>query len=928
MSNNKVVNSLDDFSKKHSSWFSQASSLAAVGLCSSMLALSTIGIAVADDDHEVLPRSESRRDKVATAKQMLVTQQTAYSPNINVAAYYLGNNDAKEAGDFQLFIPIWQQANKLLFTNLRLYDKSSTPLEVNFAVGYRFIHGDNQLFGFYGGFDRLKSSDGNYFSQLTAGFEYWHDKFFVGGNAYLPVGDTKIGDDLINTASYSTDSDNASYQNIVFKDGYEEALKGADAEVGYNVWGNLMLYTGVYYFGGGTDDSTTLVGPKLRATYTWYAEDNSPLLGLFDRIQLETQVNHDSFRGTQTYAGIRFTINLIPDVKLAKGIARRMTDHIHRDMDVVAQKEQGSSAVLTGDDGNPLRFLTVTGQNDSSVDVDTLNSALQDNNADVIIVNGTLDLTGSSLSLSDLNKDTYLNGGNYHFTQDGQNFTIDSGGHGAITATDDQTLIYLDDATYNLTLDNVKLSLPDDAVSSVISNVTETGDHSFGTLTLKNGTVISGGSGINIDLDAVDDAAQTGTLAITDTTITTDSGLTALSVLVQNEAALTFSEFSGNTISSLSDESGVAVRAIYLEAYTDSDIIFSNGIYNNSFSAVSTAGGNTYAILSAGTGQITVNGDFSNNSLLAQSATTSNSISVYDIYNTGNWQINGNFENNQLTADTYADLQSYSSARVQVKNFGIYNYGSSEDFVVTGSFSHNTFTMTNTIINNEVDANIRAVNRGIQVGRYADFSTGDFSDNTFVLSSNVNSSVENISSQIYNSAVRAGNLGTFSSDSFTNNNIEITSTASIEGGSSTIKNEAIYNRDEMSLGDISNNNFNLTINNAATTSEYSYNVAIEDAGNNFYAGSINNNTVYLSATDSMSTADVYNYGFYIDNSSRLGITGDIEGNTFDVSSSSTSGDSIGIYIRSVRDISFSSSQIEEDNTFINVTTPVSIIEDS
>ena len=203
------------------SLFPAIASCAMVSLFSSLLVLSSVGLVFAEEDDQEdngTVATEVRKDKASDAKQLLAnSSQIRYAPNLNIAAYYLGNNDANFAGDYQVFVPLWQRPYQLVFGNFRFYDKTGTPQEMNGTIGYRAMLREDQLLGFYGGYDLLKTEDGNQFHQLTAGVEYWRNKFFVGGNIYVPIGDKKVVDEAVNTAWLATDSSDASYQNILLK---------------------------------------------------------------------------------------------------------------------------------------------------------------------------------------------------------------------------------------------------------------------------------------------------------------------------------------------------------------------------------------------------------------------------------------------------------------------------------------------------------------------------------------------------------------------------------------------------------------------------------------------------------------------------------------------------------------------------------------
>ena len=270
--------------------------------------------------------------------------QNKYKPYFEVGGAKYFNQSSKFAGVYDAFIPLLQNDDILLFTDARIFDRSGSSFEGNVHLGYRKLYsGTNQMFGAYGAFDRRRSANANNFNQLTFGFEYWQDKWFVGGNIYKPIGTTKWLLGEIKASEYEFVGRNISELKIskttTINKYYEKAMPGIDAEIGCAITDSLTGYVGGYYFA--SSDATTIAGPKLRLTYD-YQKFKGRVLGILDGISIEAGVQHDKPRGNTAYLGIRLKVGLIsPETSVnLSGFERHMVELIRRDPDVVTNNAQ------------------------------------------------------------------------------------------------------------------------------------------------------------------------------------------------------------------------------------------------------------------------------------------------------------------------------------------------------------------------------------------------------------------------------------------------------------------------------------------------------------------------------------------------------------------------------------------------------------
>ena len=263
---------------------------------------------------------------------------STYKPYLEVGGAKYFNQATNVSGIYDLFIPLLQQEDQLLFTDIRIFDRSGSAVEGNFHLGYRKLLDPSQMFGIYGAFDYKKSDKQNSFHQLTLGLEYWHHTWFVGANAYKPIGITKkyVGE---TTFLQEVPSSRSIAKIITTNKLYEEALPGVDAELGYALTEDLTSYVGGYYFAA--SGAETVTGPKIRVTYD-YLQPVGRILGVVDGISIEAGAQHDKPRGYTAYIGLKFKVGLTSLTKNSNvsGFKRHMVELVKRDPDIVVGQSQ------------------------------------------------------------------------------------------------------------------------------------------------------------------------------------------------------------------------------------------------------------------------------------------------------------------------------------------------------------------------------------------------------------------------------------------------------------------------------------------------------------------------------------------------------------------------------------------------------------
>ncbi|WP_259781631.1 inverse autotransporter beta domain-containing protein [Aestuariispira ectoiniformans] len=264
--------------------------------------------------------------------------ESKWGPHIDLEGK-LGTD--RNIGEADLFMPLWQDDDTLLFGNFRGRLDDNDSHEGNYGIGLRQMLDNGWNLGGYTYFDHRKSPYGNSFNQITVGAEALSFDWDLRANAYLPVGQKAHAEDSLDEVSFSGGG-------IMYRAGEERALRGFDAEIGWRVpvFGEdagqqLRLYAGGYRFT--EDEADTVQGPRGRLDLTF---DAVPFLWEGSRLTLGAEVQHDSPRGTQSFAQFRLRIPLqifssAPKTRLT-AMEKRMADPVIRDVDIVSQ------AVTTG----------------------------------------------------------------------------------------------------------------------------------------------------------------------------------------------------------------------------------------------------------------------------------------------------------------------------------------------------------------------------------------------------------------------------------------------------------------------------------------------------------------------------------------------------------------------------------------------------
>src|SRR3990172_4288394 len=92
--------------------------------------------------------------KIEPVKKIVQNRSSIdYLPYLEVGGKRFFKAHSKYATSFDLFLPFWQSPEKILFSDLKIYDRPGSAYENNFHLGYRQMSLDREhLYGIFYGF--------------------------------------------------------------------------------------------------------------------------------------------------------------------------------------------------------------------------------------------------------------------------------------------------------------------------------------------------------------------------------------------------------------------------------------------------------------------------------------------------------------------------------------------------------------------------------------------------------------------------------------------------------------------------------------------------------------------------------------------------------------------------------------------------------
>jgi hypothetical protein len=330
----------------------------------------------------------------AAASGLAQTAEPKWGPHIDLEAK---PGTKRSLGEADLFIPVAQSADTLLFANLRLRMDDNDSNEGNYGLGIRHMLESGWNIGGYGYFDRRRTEFDNHFNQVTLGVEALSQDWDLRANYYAPVGRRSHNVDSLNTAEVSGTT-------VLFRGGEERSMGGFDAEIGWRVPlfdasadRQFRIFGGAYHFS--ESDVPDVSGPRVRAELTF---DSVPYLWDGSRFSLGAEWQHDDPRGGQGFLTARLRIPLQVYGKPASTLTpmeRRMADPVVRDIDVVSQTGRFSAPETVTQLAGGGSFTVVNSASTAGNDLDAAVTAAG-NNSTVLLAGSFQVTTGNTVSLA------------------------------------------------------------------------------------------------------------------------------------------------------------------------------------------------------------------------------------------------------------------------------------------------------------------------------------------------------------------------------------------------------------------------------------------------------------------------------------------------------------------------------------------------
>lgn len=375
-----------------------------------LLMAGTAALAIVVADHARADEDWGRRDKWAPHMQLELKPGTD-----------------REIGQFELWVPVWQNETTLAYVNPRVQADLDENYEANVGIGVRTQLNDEWILGGYAYFDYRVTEHDNTFLQGSVGAELLSDDWGFRVNGYLPESDSKL---VPGVGAFDIGT-------VTVRHGEERALPGFDAEVeyGFNPFeemdAELRFYAGGYYFDA--DGYETHAGPRLRAEMRLFDLDPFPN---GSRVVVGAEYQWDDPRGHQAFGLLQVRVPIqglwgAPERKKKVGIDRRMEESVRRDIDIVVADRLGDPIAASFADGTEIAdviFLNEGGMGDGSsveeaMDIDDYFAGAPVEDALHVVIgdDGELQSVGNQL----LDGQVFIGGGTSYAVQGLENLFVD-----------------------------------------------------------------------------------------------------------------------------------------------------------------------------------------------------------------------------------------------------------------------------------------------------------------------------------------------------------------------------------------------------------------------------------------------------------------------------------------------------------------------
>ena len=250
------------------------------------------------------------------------SSEESYEGQTNITGAYGYNNTSY--GEIDLWQPFWQNAESVVFGDVRASKGNSNTWVSSVGGGYRWLaFGQQFLFSTYSFYDYKNTTNNNGFQQFTFGAELRTVDWVGRGNYYLPI---SAGNERI----YNTSS-------------HEYSFNGFNVEVGRYIQQipGLLAYAGMFYY---TSDEVnkTFVGPRLSAQYDLAKIKGNPLFnwanGWVKNFKIQGTWQYDDVRYNLWNIGVQLSIPFSNKPEPSVGVESHMEDYIRRDQGITTAK--------------------------------------------------------------------------------------------------------------------------------------------------------------------------------------------------------------------------------------------------------------------------------------------------------------------------------------------------------------------------------------------------------------------------------------------------------------------------------------------------------------------------------------------------------------------------------------------------------------
>lgn len=286
--------------------------------------------------------------------------------------FMLGTGDVENDYVIDLLMPVWGNNNALFFFNPHFRYDDNDGNEENLGFGYRrFIMDGKAILGGNIFWDTMRSENDFRYEQVGFGLEALSDVVDLRANYYHPYGTTKERMSDLDKYEFGN-------TNLLVHKGYEEAMKGADAEIGFLVpiisdTVETRVFGGGYWYDSAMVESVK--GWKVRA-------EIRPMQILNINIEMkDDDVRSATFIGG--YLDLPFSFgDMLAGENPFKGASKltafgtgtrslkeRMTDKVVRDRHIVTAALPNEQAERVLDEnGEPIEMIYVNSDNDAAGD--------------------------------------------------------------------------------------------------------------------------------------------------------------------------------------------------------------------------------------------------------------------------------------------------------------------------------------------------------------------------------------------------------------------------------------------------------------------------------------------------------------------------------------------------------------------------------